>query len=96
MKFIKDFNPLLENKGLVYEFFIPCHVTVTNHIKKISIATYDPSYYSAIFFAEKEPFSLTSAETYQVNISVKEDPATKIYYDMVHPWTLFLEFRQKP
>jgi ABC-type uncharacterized transport system substrate-binding protein len=96
VKFIKDFNAILENKGLVYEFFIPCHVTATNHTKKVSLAAYDPSYYSAIFFAEKEPVSLTSAEPYQVKTAIMEDPATKIYYDMVHPWTLFLEFRQKP
>lgn len=56
VKFIKDFNAILKNKGLIYEFFIPCHVTATNDLKKISVATYDPSYYSAIFFEEKEPF----------------------------------------
>ena len=95
VKFITDFNAVLENKGLVYEFFIPCHVAATRRFKKVSVATYDPSYYSAIFFANKGPVSLTLSEAYEVKTAIREDPETKIYYDMIHPWTLFLEFRQK-
>lgn len=94
VKFIKDFNAILKNRGLVYEFFIPCHVTATNHLKKISVATYDPSYYSAIFFAEKEPVFLSNNNGFEVKTAVREDPDTRIYYDMVHPWTLFMEFRK--
>lgn len=95
VKFIKDFNAILKNRGLVYEFFIPCHVTATNDLKKISVATYDPSYYSAIFFEEKEPVSVTNTNGFDVKTAVREDPDTKIYYDMVHPWALFMEFRKK-
>jgi ABC-type uncharacterized transport system substrate-binding protein len=95
VKFIKDFNAILQNRALVYEFFIPCHVTATNDLKKISVAAYDPSYYSAIFFEEKEPVSLTNTNGFDVKTAVREDPDTKIYYDMVHPWALFMEFRKK-
>ena len=85
MKFITDFNAILENKGLIYEFFIPCHVTAADNFKKVTIATYDPSYYSAIFFPNKEPVSLTYADAYEVKTDIQEDPDTKIYFDMVHP-----------
>lgn len=95
VKFIKDFNAILEEGRLQYEFTIPCHVTATEHVKRISVAIYDPTYYTAIFFAERDSVSLTNADAYEVNASVKEDPDTKIYYDMVHPWALFLEFRKK-
>lgn len=93
---IENFNAILEKGGLVYEFFIPCHVTATETNKKISIATYDPTYYSAILFAKKTPVSLTEADVYEVKTVIREDPGATIYYGMVHPWTLFLEFRQKP
>jgi ABC-type uncharacterized transport system substrate-binding protein len=95
VKFIKDFNAILENGRLQYEFTIPCHVTATGNAKRISVSTYDPTYYTAIFFADRGPVSLTDADAYEVDASVKEDPDTKIYYDMVHPWTLFLEFKRK-
>lgn len=95
VKFIKDFTAILENGRLQYEFTIPCHVTAAEQVKRVSVATYDPTYYTAIFFAGNGPVSLTSADPFEVNASVKEDPDTKIYYDMVHPWALFLEFRKK-
>jgi ABC-type uncharacterized transport system substrate-binding protein len=95
VKFIRDFKAILENKKLVYEFLIPCHVTATNHAKKVTVASYDPSYYTAIFFPQKTPVSLTTADGFDVKTALKEDPDTKIYFDMIHPWALFLEFRKK-
>lgn len=95
VKFVRDFNAILENRKLVYEFLIPCHVTATNQAKKVTVASYDPSYYTAIYFTRKEPVTLTTADDFDVKTSLKEDPDTKIYFDMIHPWTLFMEFRQK-
>ena len=95
VKFITDFNAVLDDKRLVYEFFIPCHVTAIDANKKISVTTYDPSYYSAIYFAEKTPVSLEAADAFDVNTAIREDAETSIYYDMVHPWALYLEFRLK-
>lgn len=95
VKFVRDFNAILENQKLVYEFLIPCHVTATAQTKKVTVASYDPSYYTAIYFAQKEPVTLTAADGFDVKTSLKEDPDTKIYFDMIHPWTLFMEFRRK-
>ncbi len=95
VKFVTDFNAILEDKRLVYEFFIPCHVTAIDTNKKISVTTYDPSYYSAIYFAKKTPVSLNAAEAFDVNTAIREDAETSIYYDMVHPWALYLEFKLK-
>jgi ABC-type uncharacterized transport system substrate-binding protein len=52
VKFVKDFNAILKDNRLVYEFFIPCHVTAVDTPKKLTIATYDPFYYTAIYFTE--------------------------------------------
>ncbi|MDY6844218.1 MAG: DUF1007 family protein [Thermodesulfobacteriota bacterium] len=95
VKFVRDFNAILESQKLVYEFLIPCHVIATVQVKKVTVASYDPSYYTAIFFTQKEPVTLTNADDFDVKMSLKEDPDTKIYFDMIHPWTLFMEFRQK-
>ena len=95
VKFIKNFNAILKNQKLVYEFLIPCHVTATRNFKKIQVASYDPTYYTAIYFAQNNPVSLTTADRFEVKTAIREDPDTKIYFDMVHPWTLFAEFRKK-
>jgi ABC-type uncharacterized transport system substrate-binding protein len=95
VKFVKDFNAILKNRQLVYEFLIPCHVTATNQVKTVAVASYDPSYYSAIYFTRQAPVALTAAGDFDVKTCIKEDPDTKIYFDMVHPWALFMEFRRK-
>lgn len=95
VRFIKDFTAILEDNVLVYEFLIPCHVTAIKSDKKVTIATYDPSYYTAILFAQEKPVSVTCSEIFDVRTAVREDPETRIYFDMVHPWALFLEFRLK-
>jgi ABC-type uncharacterized transport system substrate-binding protein len=95
IKFIRDFNATLENGRLVYEFLIPCHVTATDTYKKVSVASYDPSYYTAIFFAKKNPVSLTAVNAFEIKTAIRKDPNTKIYFDMIHPWTLFMKFREK-
>ncbi|MCP4688719.1 MAG: DUF1007 family protein [Desulfobacterales bacterium] len=95
VKYTADFNAVLKDKQLEYHFFVPCHVTATRSIKKVTVATYDPTYYTAIFFAKNGPVSLASAEPYEIKTAIREDPSTKIYFDMVHPWTLFLEFQRK-
>ena len=95
VKFIRDFTAILDNHKLVYEFLIPCHVSATRQPKKVTVASYDPSYYTAIYFTQERPVSLTGADGFTVKTSLREDPDTAIYFYMVHPWTLFLEFRQK-
>jgi ABC-type uncharacterized transport system substrate-binding protein len=95
VQYITDFKAVLKDKQLEYQFFIPCHVGAASRAKKITVATYDPSYYAAIFFSETAPVSLVSADRYEVKTSVREDKDTTIYYGMIHPWTLFLEFGKK-
>jgi ABC-type uncharacterized transport system substrate-binding protein len=95
VKFVRDFSAILENGKLVYEFLIPCYVTAATQVKKVTVASYDPSYYTAICFTEKEPVTLTLADDFELKTSLKEDPDTKIYFDMIHLWTLFMEFRRK-
>jgi ABC-type uncharacterized transport system substrate-binding protein len=58
VKYIKDFVAILENNKLIYEFLVPCHVAAIDRFKEIIVATYDPSYYTAIFFAKNQPASL--------------------------------------
>lgn len=95
VRFVKDFNAVLVNRRLTYEFTVPCHVTATTQPKKITVGCYDPTYYTAIFFAKNNPVSLVANDAFEVRTAIREDPETAIYFDMIHPWTLFLEFRVK-
>ena len=95
VKFIQNFSAGLYDEKLVYKFFIPCHVTATDNFKQVTVASYDPSYYSAIFFADNDSVSLDNSESFKVKTAIKEDRSTSIYYGQVNPWALFLDFRIK-
>jgi len=95
VKFIQYFSAELHDKKLVYKFFIPCHVAATRNFKHVRVASYDPSYYSAIFFANNGSISLDNSEYFKVRTDIKEDKSTSIYYGQVNPWALFLDFRTK-
>jgi len=95
VKYVKNFSARLSKGKLVYEFLVPCHVRAIRNSKHIVVAIYDPSYYTSIEFAQKNPVGLRNAESFEVKSEVKEDKSTAIYYGMIHPWALFLDFRLK-
>lgn len=95
VKWIKDFTATLNNGKLSYQFFIPCHVRANKNFNEIVIATYDPTYYSAIFFASEHPASIENGDKFEIQSSIKEDNSTSIYFGTVNPWALFLKFRLK-
>ena len=96
VKWIKDFNAVLKNGRLSYHFFVPCHVKADKLFKQIVIAAYDPSYFTAIFFAQKRPAFVKNGDQFVIESSLKEDKSTSIYFGMINPWALFLKFRLKP
>ncbi len=95
VKYVTDFSAEIQNNKLIYDFFIPCHIRAVKEFKHINIATYDPSYYSAIYYTAKHPFSIVNKDKFEARIEIKKDKNTLIYYDQINPWTLFLDFRLK-
>ncbi len=93
VKYVRDFNARLEQGILFYEFLVPCHVTATAKGKQIRIAPYDPEYYSALYFPDKAPVGLDNAKGFKVKTRIGEDKTTSFYYDMVHPYTLYIDFK---
>ncbi|MCD4718535.1 MAG: DUF1007 family protein [Desulfobacula sp.] len=95
VKYVTDFFARIDKGNLIYEFFIPCHISAAKNFKHISIASYDPNYYSAVYFTERHPFAIENNDRFEVKAQIKIDKSTLIYYDMVNPWALFLDFKLK-
>ena len=95
VKFIQNFSAEFHDKKIVYKFFIPCHITATSNFKNVRVASYDPSYYSAIFFANNGSVPLDNSKSFKVRAVIKEDKSTSIYYGQINPWALFLDFCTK-
>lgn len=95
VKFVKDFNATLNNGQLIYDFFIPCHVSAIKTQKKITLSPYDPEYYSAIYFPDGKHLAIQGADLFSIETKVDRDKSTLIYYETVNPLAIFVSFRQK-
>ena len=95
VKYVRDFNAFIHKGKLVYEFFVPCHVRAIDTFKMLRAAAYDPTYYSAIFFAKHHTVRIENGERFETTVRVDENKQETYYYDMIHPWEMTLKFRLK-
>ncbi len=95
IKIVRDFLASLDEDELIYEFFIPCQVSAAPFYKEIRIAAYDPSYYTAVYFAENNALSLEEEDEIEYKSRIAENKEETYYYGMVHPWELTFCFRSK-
>ena len=95
VKFIKDFNALVRQGQLIYEFLIPCHVTAIRTPKKIMISPYDPEYYSAVYFPESRHLTFENSDSFEITSETDIDRSTLFFHETVNPYAIFLTFRLK-
>lgn len=96
VKYVRDFSASLSKGRLIYEFFVPCHVRAVSAYKKFTISQYDPSYYTAVFFASEQPVIQEGGADFEtIYHDIAENKNESYYYGMIHPVELNLEFRVK-
>jgi ABC-type uncharacterized transport system substrate-binding protein len=95
VKYITDFHAEVKNEKLIYNFFIPCHVSATAVQKNIMISPYDPEYFSAIYFPETRHLAFENADSFDVDFKTDIDRSTLIFYETVNPYALFVSFKLK-
>lgn len=81
---------------LFYDFFVPCVVPAGTQGRTVKISPYDPEYFAAMFFAEKQPVILENAEGFAVRSAIGKDRRKAIWYNTVHPEALTLTVQKKP
>jgi len=92
VKYVCDFVPKLKDGKLSYNFFVPCHVKALSNFKKVVIAVYDPSYYSAVFFGKNNPVSIEKGSRFKTDWKIAENIKETYYYDQIHPVELIFNF----
>ncbi len=95
VKWVTDFKAALSNGKLNYEFFIPCHVKASSTFKEVTIAQYDPTYYSAVFFGKNKPVKIEAGSNFETSFKIAKNLKESYYYGMVHPVQIILKFRLK-
>lgn len=94
VQFVRDFNARIENQRLVYEFFAPCHVKAASSWKTVTLAQYDPTFYSALTLGEN-PITVKNAGMFFVEHETAVNKEKSYYYGMLHPWETQIRFKRK-
>ncbi|MBN2124781.1 MAG: DUF1007 family protein [Deltaproteobacteria bacterium] len=95
VQYIRDFSAILSDGRLIYRFMIPCHVKGGASFKEITIAQYDPSYYTAIAFPKDRPIGFQGEEDFEIHYDIAANREEAYYYDQIHPVEVRMRFRQK-
>lgn len=95
VKKVTDFEISYESGLLDYSFLVVCPIPYAGKPVDFKVAPYDPDLYSGLFFADDQPVLLENSERFKVEISIKEDPEKTIFFDTMHPTTLFVRFQEK-
>ncbi|MBW2011942.1 MAG: DUF1007 family protein [Deltaproteobacteria bacterium] len=95
VQYVLDFQAILIQGKLVYEFFIPCHVKAASSFKEFAISQYDTTYYTYVGFAKDRPSRIEGGAAFEINHRIAENPNETYYFGMMHPVEVILRFRLK-
>jgi len=92
--FFKDFSAKIKDNALIYQFFVPCHVSAISSFKEVRISIYDISFYCSVFLT-KNPVDFENAPTYELHHRITKNKKEAYYYGQVYPEEIIVRFRRK-
>ncbi|MBW1839559.1 MAG: DUF1007 family protein [Deltaproteobacteria bacterium] len=95
VKYVKDFSADLNSNKVVYNFFIPCHVSATSSYKEIKLSMYDSTYYTDIMLANQNPVSFVNTSLIEYRYEIQDNTKKAFYYGQVFPQEIILTFKKK-
>ena len=95
VKYVKDFSADLNSNRVLYNFFIPCHVSATSSYKEIKLSMYDSTYYTDIMLANQNPVSFVNTSQIEHRCEIQDNTKKAFYYGQVFPQEIILTFKKK-
>jgi len=95
VKYVKEFSADLNSNKVVYNFFIPCHVSATSSYKEIKLSMYDSTYYTDIMLANQNPVSFVNTSLIEYRYEIQDNTKKAFYYGQVFPQEIILTFKKK-
>ena len=91
---VTEFTAAIHGERLIYQFFIPCRISLEEGEKTVKVAAYDETFYCDIAFADNDPVSLQNSEGYTVRYEIVQNKKNPIYYGQVFPFETRLYIRK--
>ena len=95
VEYVKNFSSYLDSKRIVYNFFVPCHVSATSLFKEIKLSVYDNTYYTDIMLSNQNPVNFENASLFEYTYKILDNTKEAFYFGQVFPQEIFLKFRKK-
>ncbi len=78
---VTEFNAYMDDKQLVYTFFVPVNAPGLYDWRTVDLAIYDETFFCDIGFIENKPVSSRGYYAFEITSQLKKDSDTIITYD---------------
>lgn len=95
VQFVTDFSARIHKDRMIYEFFVPCHVTAAGTVKEIRLSIYDESFYTSVFLVER-PVAFENDDPFEVEHRIAKNKEEAYYFDQIYPEEITIRFRKRP
>ncbi len=73
VKYVRDFTSSIRENIVVYNFFVPCHITATSTFKEIKILFCDKENYSYFSFINNKPLQFENSAMFDFQYQLTQD-----------------------
>ncbi|MGM0442497.1 MAG: DUF1007 family protein [Elusimicrobiota bacterium] len=92
---VKDFTATISTSAIVYNFFVPCPIEITEKSKEIALSVYDETFYVDVEYSDS-PVNFIPEENSNFNItySKEKNKDKSFYYGQFSPEEIIIKFKK--
>lgn len=94
VKHITDFSAEISDDVMIYQFFVPCHISAAETFKEVCLSVYDHTFYCSVFLSD-DPVTYETGGPYQIEHRIETNRDKAYYYGQIYPEEIRLRFRRK-
>lgn len=94
VKYVRDFKPFVLNSKLVYQFFVPCHISAIRQFKLVNLSVYDDEYFIN-FSIKKNSIRVKQSQGFNYDLKLKINRDKSYYFGQFHPQEIIFRFKKK-
>jgi len=92
VKYVTEFSAEVHDNRLIYTFFVPCHVVVSDQFKHIIVSLFDETYYTDVALLH-DSLACEGNSTFLVEYEIKRIKEFSFYYGQIIPNGVSIKFK---
>lgn len=95
VRYVQGFSASICKNKVIYNFFVPCHVTAISTFKEVRISIYDKENYCNISLAQNNSVQFENISSIDFHHQIAKNTEEPYYFGMLFPEEIILKFRGK-